>query len=85
MMNRDEVRRKLIKFAENSDKSVSDLRRQWLGEMYELGCLTHEKYCLMMSWIEAEEGVQTLDLQIVDYHDSMDLDKVIDSQRINEI
>jgi hypothetical protein len=44
------------------------LRREWLVEMYGLGCLTHEQYHLIMSWIDAEEAVENLDYQILDYY-----------------
>ena len=71
-MNRDGLRRKLIELAENGETSVNDLRRQWLGEMYDLGCLTHEKYHLMMSWIEGEEAVEMHDYQLLDYHKTID-------------
>jgi hypothetical protein len=67
-MGSDDVRCRLIEVAEDKGSSICDLRRQWIGEMYELGCLTHEKYLLLMGWIEAEEAVESLDYQILDYY-----------------
>jgi hypothetical protein len=57
--------------AEKGCKSVHDLRRQWLEEMYELGCLTHENYHLIVSWIEGMEAVEMLDCQILDYYETI--------------
>jgi hypothetical protein len=83
-MGSDDVRRKLIEVAEDKGSSICDLRRQWIGEMYELGCLTHEKYLLLMGWIEAEEAVEMLDCQILDYHETMFPDPGHDSLDFNE-
>jgi hypothetical protein len=68
-MNSDERHKKLNTIAVNGNTSVNDLRRDWLGEMYDLGCLTYEKYVLIISWIEAEEAVESLDYQIIDYYE----------------
>ena len=65
-MASDDVRSELIKIAENAGSSNYELRRQWIGEMYELGCLTHEKYLLLMSWIEAEEAIEMIDCQFLE-------------------
>ena len=70
-MNSDERLKKLNAIAVNGNTSVNDLRREWLGEMYDLGCLTHEQYHLIMSWIEAEEAVESLDYQILDYYETV--------------
>ena len=83
-MNRDDVRRKLIEFAERGDSTVGDFRRQWLREMYDLGCLTHDEYILMITWIEVEEAVEGLDRQILEYHESISPEKGIDSQNAND-
>jgi len=83
-MNSDERLKKLNAIAVNGNTSVNDLRREWLGEMYDLGCLTHERYHLIMSWIEAEEAVESLDYQILEYHEMIFPDQGNDSLDFNE-
>ena len=73
-MSGDYVRLRLIKISEDEDMSIHNLRRQWIGETYELGCLTHEKYLLLMSWIEADEAIEMIDRQIVESNQALLMD-----------
>ena len=84
-MGNNEVRRRLVEIAEDTGSSICELRRQWIGEMYELGCLTHEKYLLLMSWIEAEEAIEMIDRQILESNQASLIDhsngnSVVDQQ-----
>ena len=73
-MGNDDVRRKLVEAAEDAGASLYDLRQQWKGETYELGSLTHEKYLLLLRWIEAEEAIKVIDCQILESRQALLMD-----------
>ena len=83
-MVNDDVRGKLIEIADDTGSSLHELRRLWIGEMYEFGCLTHEKYLLLMNWIEAEEAVEMIDGQILESRQALFIDRSSSSPAANE-
>ena len=66
MTNREDVRKRVWEIAEECNTTPFELRKMVIRDYYDIGCMDHEEYVLIMGWIEAQERIHAADCEIVE-------------------
>lgn len=56
------------KIAKKHNTTVSQLRVKVIAECYELGCLDHQDYVFLLSLIDAQDKLKSIDHDIVELY-----------------